>query len=243
MWRHTSSDKELIEQQILKPLMMDFWIENSPESFLSGKSAIEFAKSRLLFVSELSSAKHLEGLLADIWQGSTTLFIEGSREVLVLGTGKGKSRSIGEPLAEPLVRGPRLGFNENLVDNITILRQLGETDSLTILPFQVGVRSRRDLIIAYIADIADPNVVREVSSRIENIDFDHIPDTGYVEQLIEEHPWTPFPQLQNTERPDRVMSCHPSGDLCDHHCNGNRGIVGRRGGDHRMVDACPYTKL
>lgn len=58
-----SSDKELIEQQILKPLMMDFWIENSSESFRSGKSAIEFAKSRLLFVSELSSAKHLEGLL------------------------------------------------------------------------------------------------------------------------------------------------------------------------------------
>lgn len=104
-----SSDKELIEQQILKPLMMDFWIENSSESFRSGKSAIEFAKSRLLFVSELSSAKHLEGLLVDIWQGSTALFIEGSREVLVLGTGKGKSRSIGEPLAEPLVRGLRLG--------------------------------------------------------------------------------------------------------------------------------------
>ncbi|MGF9906830.1 spore germination protein [Brevibacillus porteri] len=82
---------------------------------------------------------------------------------------------IEEPLAEPLVRGPRLGFNDNLVDNITILRQLGETDSLTILPFQVGLGLRkRDLIIAYIADIADPNVVREVSSRIKKIDVDHI---------------------------------------------------------------------
>ena len=32
-----------------------------------------------------------------------------------------------------------------------------------------------------------------------------MPESGYVEQLIEENYLSPFPQVQNSERPDRVI--------------------------------------
>jgi spore germination protein len=55
-------------------------------------------------------------------------------------------------------------------------------------------------------EIADPELVEEVKKRIQKIDIDHLPESGYVEQLIEDNYLSPFPQVQNTERPDRVIS-------------------------------------
>lgn len=55
-------------------------------------------------------------------------------------------------------------------------------------------------------DIADPKVVEEVRKRVRGIEIDHLPESGYVEQLIEDNYLSPFPQVQSTERPDRVIS-------------------------------------
>jgi spore germination protein len=45
-----------------------------------------------------------------------------------------------------------------------------------------------------------------VENRIKRIDIDSVPESGYVEQLIEDNYLSPFPQVQNTERPDRVVA-------------------------------------
>lgn len=62
------------------------------------------------------------------------------------------------------------------------------------------------MVVAYIKDIVDPELVQEVENRIKKIDIDSVPESGYVEQLIEDNYLSPFPQVQNTERPDRVMA-------------------------------------
>ncbi|MEH6880076.1 spore germination protein, partial [Priestia megaterium] len=36
------------------------------------------------------------------------------------------------------------------------------------------------------------------------IDIDSILESGYIEQLIEDQTFTPFPTIYNTERPDVV---------------------------------------
>lgn len=58
----------------------------------------------------------------------------------------------------------------------------------------------------YVRDIADPALVEDVVSRMKEIKMDDIPETGYIEQLIEDSHLTIFPQIQNTERPDRVIA-------------------------------------
>lgn len=58
----------------------------------------------------------------------------------------------------------------------------------------------------YVRDIADPKLVEDVLSRMAEIKMDDIPETGYIEQLIEDSHISIFPQIQNTERPDRVIA-------------------------------------
>ena len=42
--------------------------------------------------------------------------------------------------------------------------------------------------------------------KVNALSFDGILDGGMVEQLLEENVWTPFPQFQHTERPDKAAS-------------------------------------
>ncbi|MGM0878634.1 MAG: spore germination protein [Bacillota bacterium] len=200
------SDKELIDKHIMKFLMLDFSEEYKQEpSFVKGTVSKQFIKNRVLAISELDEVHNIEDLMLKVLTGSTALLIDGSSDVLILGTAKGKTRNIEEPVSEALVRGPRVGFTETLSDNTALLRQSGEMGSLSLKNFQVGKRVKKELVIAFIKDVADPELVEEVKKRIKKIDIDHVPESGYVEQLIEDNYLSPFPQVQSTERPDRVI--------------------------------------
>lgn len=87
-----------------------------------------------------------------------------------------------------------------------LLRMQGQNESMIMSQFEVGNRVKKNMIVAYMQDIADPRLVDEVHSRIQRIDIDDPLESGYIEQLIEDNILSPFPQLQNTERPDRVIA-------------------------------------
>ncbi|MFF2889610.1 spore germination protein [Paenibacillus sp. NPDC057967] len=191
------SDRELIDKHIIKSLMAPI---------ANGTVSNEFITSRVLTIGELTEERISKNLAAKILTGSTALLVGGLPNALILGTTKEKSRPIEEPVSEALVRGPRLGFTETLCDNTALLRQHGENANLSFIKLQVGQRTKKELVIAYIQDIADPDLVEEVKKRIKEINVDDVPESGYVEQLIEDNYLSPFTQVQNTERPDRVFN-------------------------------------
>lgn len=201
------SDKELIDKHILTSLMGDFSQKDDLASlYEKGVFLQTFIKNEVLSVSDLTEEYDVKQSVGKILAGTTALIIDGMPNVLMLGTVKGKSRNIEEPVSEALVRGPRLGFTEMLSDNTALLRQHGENSDLSIINFQVGKRTKKELVIAYVKEIADPNLVEEVKKRIETINIDDVAESGYVEQLIEDNYLSPFTQVQNTERPDRVFA-------------------------------------
>ncbi|WP_430066754.1 spore germination protein [Neobacillus sp. NRS-1170] len=203
------TDKELINNQILYSLMANF-----PERHEHREVSLkEFITNQALSISDLTEVNNLQDLLSEILTGCTALLIDGIQEVIILGTTKAKARNIEEPVSEALVRGPRIGFTETLCDNTAILRQVGCNHNLSIIQFRVGVRAKKELVIAFIKDIADPSLVDEVKKRIKTINIDELAESGYVEQLIEDNFLSPFPQVQNTERPDRVYSALMEGRI------------------------------
>lgn len=199
------SDKDLIDKYIMKSLMIDFSNENI-SAFMTEEGFNNIIKQQVLSISDVTNTQNLSDLVMKVLQGSTALYIDGSADVFILGTTKGKTRSIEEPISEALVRGPRVGFTEKLSENTAILRQQGNIKSLSFIKFQVGKRGNKDLVVAYIKDLANPDLIHEIEKRIKKIDIDYLPESGYVEQLIEDNYLSIFPQLQSTERPDRVIS-------------------------------------
>ncbi|MFC7443118.1 spore germination protein [Laceyella putida] len=200
------TDLDFLNENVMKPLMLNFSpavhaleTENRPD-------VMDLVKDRYLTVNGVKRVATSTEVVTHVFRGNTALFIDGVAEALVIEAKQKKARNIEEPLTEALVRGPRLGFNENLQDNLAILRQLVGNPDLKILPYQVGRRTKKELAIVYFEGIANDELVQEVQNRIARIDIDDVPETGYIELLIQDNYLTPFPQLQNTERPDRLIA-------------------------------------
>ena len=70
----------------------------------------------------------------------------------------------------------------------------------------VGKESNTNLVICYMDDLAMPFLVEEVVKRLEQIKIDAILESGMIEELIQDNAYSPFPQMQYTERPDVVAA-------------------------------------
>ncbi len=77
---------------------------------------------------------------------------------------------------------------------------------MKVKKFQLGRRSKTDVAVLYIEDIVNPELLNEVFKRLNNIDIDAIIDSAMLEHLIEDNYLSPFPQIENTERPDTVAA-------------------------------------
>ncbi|MGG4219134.1 spore germination protein [Paenibacillus jamilae] len=205
-------DEKLMSEQVMEVLMFGGPQGQDQQEQPKGVSN-SFIKESLMPLTQISEVTRMEELHEFILLGHTALLIEGMKEALLVGSPNGAIRSVNEPTSESLLRGPRIGFTEVLSENTSMLRRQGLNKSLEMKKFQVGSRIKKDLVIAYINDIVNPDLLEEVKRRISKIDMDFLPESGYVEQLIEDNYLSPFQQAHNTERPDRVISALLEGKI------------------------------
>ncbi len=186
------ADKELLNDFLLKPIM-------GGKACLNGLSDI---KEKIITVSDMRNVdKMSDGILA-VLSGETLLFADGSTYGCVIANRSWPNRGVGEPSGESSIRGSREGFTETIRFNTALLRRRIRDTRLKIEAMQIGVRSKTDVAILYMQDIVEPDVLKELKERLDKIQIDAILDSGYVEQYIEENKFSPFPQVQSTERPD-----------------------------------------
>ncbi|RNB53088.1 spore germination protein [Brevibacillus gelatini] len=160
----------------------------------------------VLSVVEIKKETSLAAAVDCILSGDTALIVDGTSQIILIDSKGWKSRAIEEPVSEGLVRGPRDGFTENLRDNTVLIRRRVKDPNLRFESMVVGKRSKTELLVAYIENIADPDLVKEVQRRIATIDVDEVEESGFIEQWIEDDFLSPFPQSNNTERPDKVSA-------------------------------------
>ncbi|MGG4212692.1 spore germination protein [Paenibacillus sp. FSL L8-0638] len=203
------ADTSIINEQIVKPLILTGIRES--HSQVNPEKIKEELIQQTAFTIDMEEETDLETCVHEVLSGNTCLLIEGTDEVFFASTGQFPSRSVDEPSTETLVRGPREGFIEDLESNLAMVRRHIKDLSFKIDKMTIGRRSSRKLAILYISDIANPELVQEVKRRVETIDVDDASDTGIIEQWIEEHSWSPFPQIQASERSDKAINALMSG--------------------------------
>lgn len=173
----------------------------------TGRGALlETLKEKLITNVEVKEAADLEPLIVHISRGETALIFDGTARVLLCDTRGWASRAVAEPEAEVVIRGPRDGFVESLHVNTALLRRRIHSPQLWIQEAEVGRITRTRVGVAYIKGLADEKVVGEVRSRLEGIDIDGVLESGYLEEYLHDQPYTIFPLVFNTERPDRVAA-------------------------------------
>ncbi|MEK3883995.1 spore germination protein [Paenibacillus sp. PL2-23] len=155
-----------------------------------------------LSLSKVDIVTTLAGCTGAVSTGNPVLLYEGAPQGIALGLCKWEKRSIDEPSAEAGVRGPREAFSETLQVNTSQLRRIIKSPALKLEAMTIGDYTDTQVLIAYMESIADKKLVEDVRTRLSGISIDAILESEYIEEFIEDNPYSPFPQVQSTERPD-----------------------------------------
>lgn len=115
-------------------------------------------------------------------------------------------RDIKEPDNEAIIRGSHEGFIESMTMNLALIRKRLKSPKLTFKYYRVGKETHTNIAMAFVENIANPDHVKEVERRITSIEADAVYTPGNIEESIEEKPFSFFPQMLSTERPDRVAA-------------------------------------
>lgn len=200
-------DKQALQGEVLRSLLVDFSEPaNLPETITYVTQITEYLKNVVLTTAQISTSTSLDKLSLSVLSGDVILLLNGSIEFLIIGVSKLPARSVSEAKTETSVRGPHDGFIESVRTNMALIRSRLRDPNLTFESHYVGRRSRNEVVIAYVKGIAKQQLVEEVRTRLAAIDIDEAPESGYIEQLIEDNFLSPFPQIQHTERPDKVVT-------------------------------------
>lgn len=193
------SDKQLISEGILRSVM-----EEAGKIGVDGGFTLEQFKQSVIHINDIKEASTMNEVLESILNGDTALLFEGFSAVLLIGTQAYEHRGVEPPQTEVVVRGSREGFTESLGTNIALLRRRIKDTDLKIEMIKLGKRTRTSISIVYLKQLADENLVKEIRRRLQSIQIDAILESGYIEELIEDHPYSIFPTIGNTESPDRL---------------------------------------
>ena len=186
------SDTLFISQQILKPLFSDHPSEKSIQNVLT--------------VPKIEELDLWEEVHAKLLLGFCLIFIDGETHVYSINSQNVQKRTPSEPANERTIRGSHQGFIEYLDDNLAMLRRYLPNDQFRVQKLVIGSETRTKTAIVYLEELANPEVIEELTSRIDKVKDKSILDVGELEQRIEDNPYTVFPQFLSTERPDSVVS-------------------------------------
>lgn len=191
-------DTKTLEAILLKPLLF----EGLPDGLGKMRSIGEVVEQELIAVTSVKTESTITNLIDGILKANIAIFIEGEAKALLADLKEFEKRSIEEPSTEVSIRGPRDGFTESIRTNATLLRRRIRSPKLKIESFSIGEFSKTDVAIAYIEGIAPNTLLEEARKRIKRIKIDGALSSEIIEEFIEDAPFSPFPQIQNTERPD-----------------------------------------
>lgn len=149
-----------------------------------------------------------------LFNGYVLLTVNGNvKRFCFLGAKKVIGRNVSLPEVEFSVIGPKESFVESLHQNLNLIRKRVPIKELIIEKQKVGTLSKTQVAILYIDGIANPENVNTVRQRIKEIEFDEITDSSYIVQIISDNQNSPFPQLLDTERPDRISAILAEGKV------------------------------
>ena len=157
---------------------------------------------------EIETSNSLPYVIDEILSGQMAFLLDNEKEAILIDTRTYPVRSPEEPDTERITRGSRDGFVETMIFNIALVRRRIRDPGLRVEGFRLGRRSKTDVAIMYIRDIASDKLVDEVRDRLQGVDIDGLPMAEKsVEEFITESNWNIFPLVRYTERPD-VAAVH-----------------------------------
>lgn len=195
VWIENVVDQVLLAQNVIAPIQKLTQTENLFEEIQT--NAISFGK--------ITPIKDIAELKENLLNGFCAV-ICSEQEMLVAECSKWIVRLPSEPPTSAVIEGPREGFVEDIITNLSLLRRRLRTENLKIESLKLGKETNSQIKIAYLTDIAKPQIVEKVKEKLKSIEIDGIIDSHYLTEFLSGTSHNVFKRIGSTEKPDIVSA-------------------------------------
>ncbi len=191
-------NSDAINENLIKPLMLS-------QVCPSGDDFVDTVIRSIVQICDAKKADRFQEIVEAVVYGNTILFAEGQDQAILLDTKAFQTRSVSEPDNEKGLLGPRDGFTESLLGNLSLIRRRILTADLKMKSMILGARTRTKIYVCYMDSLVNKQILAQLYTRLNAIDIDGILDANYITEQIMDVPWSPFRTVGYTERPDVVV--------------------------------------
>lgn len=188
-------DSKFISEYIFNPLLRNkIWTVD-----------LEFIKKEVLPANSIGDINSNDEAIYHILSGDLVLIFSFANKAIYCEAKGYVRRSVGIPVTENVIKGPREGFTEAFVDNVSLIRRKIKNPNLKFETIILGNKSNTVVVISYIEGVAPTKLVDYIRKKVSNIKLEFILDTNYIEEELKNKN-TAFDTIGSTEKPDVAAS-------------------------------------
>lgn len=196
----------MIKDEVMEK-MLEYFLKLAPSVWEDVPDMQSFARRIIPYV-EVADEDRLEAACTAILSGNLGLFIEGFSACALVDVRTYPVRGVEEPEKDKVLRGSRDGFVETVVFNTALIRRRIRDPKLVMSIQSAGESSHTDIVVCYMEDRADLELVGRIKERISHIQVQGLTmsQESLAEALISTKWHNPFPKTRYTERPDTASA-------------------------------------
>lgn len=199
------TDRESVSNNIIKPILQNTAV---------GRLNIDLLFDSVIYIDDISLDSCENKIVDHVLKGNTVILIPDEEKYIIANTKKVEKRNITSPELESPLKAPKDSFNENFDSNISLIRYRIKDESLKIDKLSVGVRTKTDVAVIYLNDVANPSYVNEIKGKLQEINIDGVLESGYIQKFLRNKPESLFPQIGIAERSDKTCASILEGKIC-----------------------------
>lgn len=190
---------KIINDDVLKPLLQETRLGNAKNE----KEIIKLIEHGTIYTATQNVRDSIDDTINDILNGFAALIFDKSKRAVTFEVKGFEKRSIQESSSDNVIKGAKDSFIEVIRINTTLVRRKIRTQNLRIKQLVIGQQTLTSIAICYVDEIANANLVKEVTERLQKINVDGVLATAYIEEFIVDNKFSTFPQILYTERSDK----------------------------------------
>lgn len=171
--------------------------------------------SQCIPYTEVDIYGDFDQIVRNILSGILVLFIDGYEAGIAIDCRTYPARSVDEPDKDKSLRGSKDGFVETVVFDTALIRRRIRDPHLVMEMLEVGSASRSDVVLCYMKNLVDPELLANVRQKIQSVEVTDLcmNQQSLAEALIGSRWYNPFPKFKFSERPDTAAACIMEGKV------------------------------
>lgn len=199
------TDRDKLSDSIIQPIL-----QYDKDNIIS---ADKIATS-IIYVDDISIDNDENEIINYVLDGKSVVILTNDKQYIIANTEKVEKRVTQSPEIENTIRGPKDAFTENYDSNVSLIRYRIKDPNLRIDNFKIGKRTKTNVAVIYINDVANPKYINKVKKRLKDIDIDGVVESGYIQKFILNNAYDLFPQVGIVERSDKACTSLLEGKVC-----------------------------